>query len=142
MRFTERCFPTKASSRGPADVYLGYITVILTMACRRFVVQVSDRLVTDGGREHDRLANKTALFQATDGLFAISYAGPANFKDLPTDVWIAQTLYGKELGRPDSEDVASSTSGHRGGRESSPSKLGRRSGADAGPPGVTRPDDR
>lgn len=70
------------------------MTLILTAACPLYVVQVSDRLVTAGSRQHDGMANKTIVYRARDALVSIGYSGVAYVGDVPMDEWIAGVLWG------------------------------------------------
>ena len=74
------------------------MTLVLTVAASRFVVQVSDRLTTTSGVEHDPRANKSIVFVSRDGVFAISYSGIAYLDGAPTDEWIGSALVGMPLG--------------------------------------------
>jgi hypothetical protein len=79
------------------------MTQILTAACPHYVIQVSDRLLTKACgtdvREFDPIANKTVVFRARDAIVTIGYSGIAFVGSMPTDDWIAQTLWGEELPR-------------------------------------------
>lgn len=81
------------------------MTLIVSQACNRFVLQVSDRLVTSlgGGRSrpHDAASNKTVLFQARDGIASLSYTGLSYIGDQPTDSWIAELLIGHRMKQMD-----------------------------------------
>lgn len=68
------------------------MTLILTCATPRFVVQVSDRLVTRGGKAFDPASNKAVIYQAENATVAIGYSGLAHIEGLPTDQWIAEKL--------------------------------------------------
>lgn len=70
------------------------MTLVLTAASPFHVVQVSDRLVTAGGRDHDAVSNKTVIYRAKDALVSIGYSGVAYVGDMPMDEWIAGTLWG------------------------------------------------
>ncbi len=78
------------------------MTLILTVAATRAVVQVSDRLVTlqGSGQQHDPVANKSVICRTSDGLFAFSYSGPAYIGEVTTDSWLAANLWGGELPQP------------------------------------------
>ncbi|MGI8733747.1 MAG: hypothetical protein ACR2LM_10660 [Pyrinomonadaceae bacterium] len=63
---------------------------------------VSDRLVSGG--MSDPLANKNLIYHAGDAIVVIGYAGKAyglhpSKRDMPTDEWIAETLWGKPIPR-------------------------------------------
>lgn len=66
------------------------------------VVHASDRLLVTRLRGQlpnpfDRLSNKTVLFSAADGMFALSYTGAAYLEEIPTDTWVAQELWGNPI---------------------------------------------
>jgi hypothetical protein len=75
------------------------LTIILTLACPAYVIQVSDRLVSKRLRgaltPYDARANKSLLYQARNALVAIGYASTAYISGVPTDQWIARLLWGK-----------------------------------------------
>ena len=77
------------------------MTLILGTVFRRAAVQVTDRLVTltdPPGAPHDPIANKSVICCTSDGLFAVSYSGPAYIdKVTTTDTWLATTLWGEAL---------------------------------------------
>ena len=75
------------------------MTLILSRSSHRFVLQLSDRLVTQGSAAFDPISNKTVLFFALGGMASLSYTGIAFIGDLPTDQWIAQQLTGFDLTR-------------------------------------------
>lgn len=76
------------------------MTFVLSAVTPWFALQVSDRLVTAGGKPLDPFANKSVLFFTVDGAVAISYTGAAFVRGLPTDHWIAQLLAGTALEHP------------------------------------------
>ena len=53
---------------------------------------MADRLVTKRGKEHDRFADKTILFCATNCILSIGYTGLAYVGEKPTDQWIVEQL--------------------------------------------------
>jgi hypothetical protein len=73
------------------------MTLILTQASGRYVLQVSDRLLTQPRRRKpfDPASNKTILYLTTDALVSIAYSGGAYLDETPTDQWIAETLKGE-----------------------------------------------
>jgi hypothetical protein len=82
------------------------VTLILSQLSHRFVIQVSDRLVSQpvrgsAPRRFDSKANKTIVYIAPDAAVSMSYAGLAYIDGIPTDQWIANVLRGEEY--PDSE---------------------------------------
>jgi hypothetical protein len=85
------------------------MTLILTVTCPAYIVQVSDRLLTmrhrDGRREFDPVANKTVVFRASDALVTLGYSGDAYLNGTPTDEWLAERLHGKPLPRWDGQPV-------------------------------------
>jgi hypothetical protein len=72
------------------------VTLILTVATRGFVLQVSDRLVTkhQWRHTHDPASNKKIIFITQDSLVTIGYSGLAYFGSTPTDEWLAGQLSG------------------------------------------------
>ena len=70
------------------------MTLLLTLVARDHVLQVGDRLVTQGEREFDPESNKAVLFRAKDAVVVISYSGTAFVSGIPTDEWIALQLTG------------------------------------------------
>jgi hypothetical protein len=75
------------------------MTLILTQASLRYVLQVSDRLVTQEKKEFDPRSNKTIIYLARDALVSIAYSGRAYLDGTPTDQWIAEMLAGEPLRR-------------------------------------------
>jgi hypothetical protein len=76
------------------------MTLILTRAFYRSIIQVSDRAITVASQPHDLLSNKALLCLLPDALIAISYTGPAYVHTLPTDQWIAQAISGVSYDTP------------------------------------------
>ena len=68
------------------------MTLILTEASIRYVVQASDRLLTQGRRQFDPVSNKTIVYLCRDALVSIAYSGRAYLDETPTDQWIAELL--------------------------------------------------
>lgn len=75
------------------------MTQILTRASRRYVMQVSDRLVTRDGSPFDPLANKSLVLATINGVVVLSYTGRAFLDGVPTDQWIAEVLRGERFER-------------------------------------------
>jgi hypothetical protein len=73
------------------------MTLIISQVSSRYVLQVSDRLVSYRGRKFDPTANKTVVFIAADSVSAISYSGPAYIQGRSTDRWTAEYVAGTEL---------------------------------------------
>ncbi len=71
------------------------MTLHLTYLAPRFVLQVSDRLVTRGGSPHDPLANKNLLVMLRDAVVTVGYAGLAYLDGVPTDQWLGERLWGE-----------------------------------------------
>lgn len=73
------------------------MTLIVTAATPLFVLQAADRLITRQVahkiEEYDAVSNKSIIYEALDGLLAISYCGNAYIDGLPTDEWIAMQLH-------------------------------------------------
>jgi hypothetical protein len=78
------------------------MTLVLTAACPYYVVQVADRLVSmrdhKGVRPGDPQANKTIVYQASDAIVVIGYAGLAYIGEVPSDEWMVEILWGTSLG--------------------------------------------
>lgn len=72
------------------------MTLIITVASPLFVIQAGDRLLTtqsDGEtKQFDDKSNKSLIYEAEDGILAISYCGAAFMRGKPTDEWIAEQL--------------------------------------------------
>jgi hypothetical protein len=78
---------------------------ILTYAHPHFILQISDRLVSISSRSkvpvpHDRVSNKALLFRAKNAIATIGYVGIAYLRDIPTDAFIAEALWGRPLPGP------------------------------------------
>ncbi|MEX3763691.1 hypothetical protein [Paraburkholderia phenoliruptrix] len=73
------------------------MTLIVTISTPSCVIQAGDRLITRNvtGRieEVDAQSNKSVLYEASDGLLAISYCGNAYIEGRPTDEWLAGLLH-------------------------------------------------
>lgn len=78
------------------------MTLIISKVSRRFVIQISDRLVTNATSRLpiDTAANKSIIYFARDAYVAISYSGLAYLEGIPTDEWIAQVLSGNRWDAP------------------------------------------
>lgn len=72
------------------------LTLVISKVSRRFVIQVSDRLLTSYGSQlpFDTAANKSIIYFARDAYVAISYSGLAYLEGIPTDEWIGRVLSG------------------------------------------------
>ena len=74
------------------------MTLVMSFATPAYVVQVSDRLVTQRSRhrtqDFDTYSNKAVLYGARDAFAALGYSGPAYIEGLNTDRWIAELLHG------------------------------------------------
>jgi len=77
------------------------MTLVLSLLTTRYVMQVADRLVTADGKLIDPASNKSLIYLARNAIVAIGYSGLAYLDGIPTDEWIAQTLWGKEFPRHD-----------------------------------------
>lgn len=78
------------------------MTLHLARVSRRYVLQVSDRLVSGGVQ--DPCANKNLIYWARGAVVSIGYTGLAyelssSDRNMPTDEWIAETLWGKPIPR-------------------------------------------
>jgi len=78
------------------------MTLILSVACRNYVAQVSDRLLTDvmTRRPFDLTSNKNLVYITPGAQVAIGYSGIAYLDGIPTDQWIAQQLTGLTFAAP------------------------------------------
>ena len=82
------------------------MTLILTYATPNYLLQVSDRLVTQGNaKPFDPASNKNVIYHAKNAIATIGYSGPAYMDGTTTDRWIAEKLRGEkfrdhEPGRP------------------------------------------
>src|SRR5437867_2015050 len=61
------------------------MTPIVSLASRRYVLQVGDRLVTRAAHPFDPFSNKAVIYFARDAVVSISYTGLAYLESLPTD---------------------------------------------------------
>lgn len=76
------------------------MTLILTRASYRMIIQVSDRAVTVSEKPYDLLSNKALLCLMPNAFISMAYTGPAYIRDIPTDQWIAQTISGVSYDDP------------------------------------------
>lgn len=85
------------------------MTLHITQVSARYILQLSDRLISGGIQ--DPIANKNIIYWSRDAIVTIGYAGVAyglsrSNPDLPTDEWIVEKLRGipipriEEDGRP------------------------------------------
>jgi hypothetical protein len=80
------------------------MTLSLSMVTPRFVMQVTDRLVTTSpGNKFDQTSNKNVIFVARNAVVTIGYSGLAYLNDVTTDEWIAKVLVGIEPSRQDND---------------------------------------
>jgi len=70
------------------------MTLILVRASQRYVLQVTDRLITRDRAAFDELSNKSILYCARNAIVAVAYTGHAFLGDIPTDQWIVEKLTG------------------------------------------------
>jgi hypothetical protein len=68
------------------------MTLVLGLSAHTFALQVGDRKLTKGTRQHDPDSNKSILMLGTDGFICISYSGLAYLKGKNTDQVIAEHL--------------------------------------------------
>lgn len=91
------------------------MTQHLLRTSNEYTLMVSDRLVSGGIQ--DPLANKNLIYQARDAIVVMGYAGAAyelnlSNKNMPTDEWIAEKLWGRSIQRgPDGLSPAGFTFG-------------------------------
>src|SRR5689334_7331451 len=72
------------------------MTLLLTLASRDFILQVSDRLVTKNGSPFDPMANKSLVYRAQDAIVTMAYTGSAYIAGQPTDVYLAEAILGEK----------------------------------------------
>jgi hypothetical protein len=76
------------------------MTLILTRASKDYVLQVTDRLVTQtGGKPFDPISNKNVLYCSRNGVVVLGYTGLAYLGGVPTDQWMVETLTGYTFDR-------------------------------------------
>ncbi len=90
------------------------MTLVLTLVTTRYVMQVADRLVTTDGKKFDPVSNKSLIYLARNAIVTIGYSGLAYLDGIPTDEWLAQMLWGKELPRHDDGRAAGHVFGGEG----------------------------
>ena len=73
------------------------MTQHFTVLTPRYVLQVSDRLLTQRTRAFDARSNKNIVYEASNGIITMAYSGPAYLEGVPTDRWITEKLHGKPL---------------------------------------------
>src|ERR1700730_10490147 len=86
------------------------MSIIISIACPMLVMQMGDRLVSKRTAKFDPLtrkpftqepfdplSNKTLVYRAKNAIVSIGYAGIAYLEGRPTDVWIAEKLWGEPL---------------------------------------------
>lgn len=84
------------------------MTLILTRASKDYVLQVTDRLVTQtGGKPFDPIANKNVLYCSRNAVVVLGYTGLAYLGGVPTDQWIVETLTGHTFDRDRKPPAAS-----------------------------------
>lgn len=72
------------------------MTLALSMITTRFVMQVTDRLVTVDGQPYDQESNKNIIYVAKNAVVTIGYSGLAYLGSITTDEWIVRTLLGED----------------------------------------------
>lgn len=73
------------------------MTLDIAIANYWYVIQAADRRLTLDGRPWDDSANKCVVFGCRDAILSITYTGLAYIGELPTDIWIANTLAANNL---------------------------------------------
>lgn len=75
------------------------MTLVLTYMRSNYVLQVSDRLVTIGGKQFDEAANKSLIVLLDDAIVCVSYTGHAYIggDKVSTDQWLAELLSGTQI---------------------------------------------
>ena len=77
-----------------AQPMLHPMTLVLTVASRRFVLQVSDRMLSRNQAPVYPASNKTVVVLARDGMYTMSYTGLARLGSVATDDWMARRIAG------------------------------------------------
>ena len=85
------------------------MTLILTHVTPDYVMQVTDRLVSQGSRSYDPESNKNVIFFTRNALVSIGYSGLSYLSGIPTDQWIVETLIGEKLPGRGSPMIGDST---------------------------------
>jgi hypothetical protein len=77
------------------------MTLILTRASQKYVLQVTDRLVTEkkSRKPFEEVANKNILYCARNGIATIGYTGHAIIGGVTTDQWIVEKMTGVSFSR-------------------------------------------
>src|SRR5262245_15870166 len=70
------------------------MTLIISLTSPSYVLQVTDRLLTQNQSPFDQHANKNILFVARNAIVTMGYTGIAFLGDVPTDQWIVEKLTG------------------------------------------------
>jgi hypothetical protein len=86
------------------------MSLVLTVACPIFTVQVSERLISTEDRRagpatnepvtrrpYDALSNKSIVYRASNAMVSMGYVGSAYLEGKPTDEWLAERLWGESL---------------------------------------------
>ncbi len=77
------------------------MTQSLTFVSERYILQVTDRLVTSvTGKKFDELANKNLVYCARNAVVTVAYTGISYIGGKPTDHWIAEKLTDNEFKMP------------------------------------------
>lgn len=70
------------------------VTLVLTLASRAFVLQVSDRMLSRSLRPLYPASNKTVVVLARNGMYTMSCTGLARLGSVATDDWMARQVAG------------------------------------------------
>jgi len=77
------------------------MTLIIEHISNNSIIQAGDRLITQddhhGIQEVEVVSNKAIVFEASDAVMSISYAGNAVFDDKTTDHWLAELITGEAI---------------------------------------------
>lgn len=76
-----------------------FVTLILSMMCRDFAIQVSDRRLSYQGTTRDDESNKATVLITDDARLLVGYTGLAEYGSFKTNDWLSQTLL--ECAAPD-----------------------------------------
>lgn len=68
------------------------MTLILSLANKDFVIQVSDRRLSSNGRIIDEDSNKSTYLVTDDSRMLFGFTGIAQYKSFVTRRWILDTL--------------------------------------------------
>lgn len=68
------------------------MTLVLGNVGKEVAIQVSDRKLTVGTKQHDPQSNKSVIMVGGDGFICVSYSGSAYIREKPTDHVLAEVI--------------------------------------------------